>query len=118
MSGKWTLRVLLAIAVFGASRFVFAADPQPAADKEATPTAQPAPEQIPAPAVDKPDTDSKIKPMPQPKRPEALQGNKPAPKEVQPPVDRIKKEKQSLVQPPGLLSQSPTVAPFTRPGLG
>lgn len=115
MSGKWTLRVVLAVALFGASRFVSATEPQPPADP-ATPAAQPAPEQVPAPEADKPD--AKIKPMPQPKRPEALQGNKPAPKEEQPPVDKIKKEKQSLVQPPGLLSQSPTVVPNTRPGLG
>jgi hypothetical protein len=116
MSRKWMLGALLAVALFGASRFISATEPQPAANPPATPAAQPAPEQVPAPEADEPDT--KIKPMPQPKRPEALQGNKPVAKEEQPPVDKAKKEKQSLVQPPGLLSRAPAIAPFTRPGLG
>ena len=113
MSGNTSMRLLLAIAVLGIGRVAGATDPRPAQSTETTSAAQSSPEQVRAPT-----TDNKVKPMPQPKRPEALQGNKPAPKEEQPPVDKVKKEKQSLVQPPGLLSQSPTVAPYTRQGLG
>ena len=115
MSGNTSMRLLLAIAVLGIGRVAGATDPRPAPSTETTSAAR----SLARTGANRTTTDNKVKPMPRPKRPEALQADKPAPKEEQPPVDKVKKEKQSLVQPPGLLCCSRQgCGPYTRPGLG
>jgi len=54
--------------------------------------------------------------MPQPKRPDALHAKEPTPPVEPKPLES--KSKKSLVVPPGLLSKSPSVVPFSPPGLG
>ncbi|MEX2114242.1 MAG: hypothetical protein WD845_13705 [Pirellulales bacterium] len=115
MNGNLLKRFALALGVMawlGIASIAVALEPKPAPTDEASPATQAAPEPVAAPSAES----NTIDPGTRPPLPKALR--KPTAPAEEKPAAATEKSRKSLIAPPGLLSQAPSIVPYSPPGLG